>query len=155
MNEFLGNVMRFVAKRFDTLETIFVVLFSVGMALLMTETIEIKGFKIAEWTLWISLGGLILVYWIMSYHKTEKDMAMLNIFVNKLTWLGYAVAVLGILLKVQFEEKAEYALLAGLLAIALSIGLNIYLIIKKELKSKRNIVRGAIIGIIALFLYTM
>jgi len=153
MNEFLGNVMRFVSKRFDTLETIFVVLFSLGMVLLMTETIEIANFRIAEWTLWISLGGMILIYWIISYKKESEQ--ILNIFVHKLTWLGYAVAVLGILLKLQFENNAEYALLAGIIAVSLNIILNIYLIIKKKLKSKINIVRGVIIGIISLFLLSM
>jgi len=153
MNDFLGNIMRFVSKSFDTIETVFVVLFSLGMVLLMTETVEIVNFRIAEWTLWISLGGLILVYWIISYKKENEK--LLNIFFHKLTWLGYAVAVLGILLKLQFEDKAEYALLAGIIAISLSIILNIYMIIKKELKHKKNIVRSIIIGMIALFLLSM
>ncbi len=153
MTNLLDNTKNFVFSKFDTIETVLTVLFAGGMILLMSEIVEILNFKIASWTLWMSLGGLILVYWIMSYKKTNDKQPVFNTFVHKLTWLSYATAVFGILLKVQLEEKAYYALFAGLIAVALSIVLNAYMLIRKEINGPRNIVRALIIGIIALFLF--
>lgn len=151
----MKDLVKLISQKFDLIETILTLLFAGGMVLYTTETLKIADFEIAKWTLWISLGGLIVIYWLMSYNNPAGEKTPLNVFIHKLTWLGFAVAVLGILLKLQFSDKAGIALLSGLVAIGISLAGNVYLLIKKQPKITRNIVRAVVISLIALFLYLM
>ena len=143
----INTALKAIVQKFDFLETFFVVGFATGMFLLISE--------IHIWTivLWVSLGGLILLYWVMSFYKTDVKEETLHYFSRKVTWLSFAVASLGILLKVQFNEKAEFALLAGVVAIAAALIINIYLFfIKKHKKSLKSIIRSVVFALVTIIL---
>ena len=147
MKNQLNTALAAIVKKFDFLETLFIIGFAVGMFLLISEI------HIAAPVLWASLGGIILLYWIMSFYKPNKEVSSKDFFLKKITWLSFAIATLGILLKVQFNEKAEYALLLGIIGIAVAISVNLYLIIfKKEKKLFKNIIRGIVLALVTTIL---
>lgn len=139
-----------VLKLFDILETVFTIAFVVSMALLLNEE---------EYSLKIISGVLVLIavlYWLMSLEPKSENDSLLKLYTSKATWLTLSIGVLGILMKLQFDEKANLLLLLGFLSIIFSVILNIYLYIKEKNKIKPAVfVRASIYILICLYLYTL
>lgn len=144
------NPFAFVAKKFDLLETIFAVLYAASLTIMMTEI------KFASEAVLISSLLLAFLYWIMSMQTKIKKETGLLLISTKVTWISLAVAVLGILMKIRIEEKADLLLLSGIALLFVSIFLNFYYFTKTRTPFKfATIIRAFIFLIISLFLYSL
>lgn len=139
-----------LSKYFDIIETVLVILFAITVTIL---TREIKYSIIA-----VSVSSILLafLYWIMSFESRNENDSKFKYYSGKFTWIALAVAVLGILLKFQFDEKSEMMLFVSILVLIISIILNIVLKIKEKAKVKPAVyVRALIYILVCLFLYSL
>jgi predicted membrane channel-forming protein YqfA (hemolysin III family) len=144
------TIYNFVSKHFDLAETILVILFAVGLILITNEV---------KYTLKIMMGvtvALAVLYWIMSFEPRKREDSGLKFFSSKISWISLALAVFGILMKLQFEEKADLLLLVSFICLSGSIILNLVTYFKEKSQIKvATFVRSSIYILVCLFLYTL
>jgi len=145
-----NNLYKAIAKYFDAIETILILVFVISMGLIL---FEINHAIIVISSVIILLA---LLYWFMSMEPRTENDTTLKLYTKKLTWISLSLSVLGLLMKLQFDEKANIMLLLGIVLIFISLILN-YIIWKKE-KEKIKIavfVRALLFILISLYLYTL
>ncbi len=146
----IKSIYNFISKYFDLLETILVILFAIGLTLLIYEVkYSIKAVMVVSIV-------LAFFYWIMSFEPRNKEDSTLKLISSKITWISLAIGVFGILMKLQFEEKADLLLFVGILTLLSSIIINLVLYFKEKSKLKiATFVRAFIYILVCLFLYTL
>jgi len=139
-----------ISKYFDTIETIALLTFVAGTMMLL------KDYENAIKVVWFGLGGLIILYWLMAVEPKTDEETIFAMVIRKLTWIAFSISLVGIVLKFEFDDKAEPALLAGFVSVIISMILTIYVSVKETKKLNiKNIVRAIIIGSICIFIYTL
>lgn len=137
----------FVEKRFDLLETIFVIMVSVSLFLL-TQMIKYSAY--------ITMGSLALLailYWAMTLKPADRQMLFVS-YTRKLIFLSYCISCVAIITKINLDENyTNYAYIALAMCAA-----NIILTIihktkyNQEKKFKAHIIRSLIFALVLWFL---
>jgi len=144
------SILLQLSKYFDTIETIALLIFVGGMYMILNELED------AIKVIWFGLGSLTLLYWAMTLEAKGDNETNLAMIIRKLSWIGFTISIVGIIMKFQFDDKAELALLGGFLAVIATLIMTIFISIKEAKKLNiKNMVRAIIIAFICLFIYTL
>ncbi len=145
------GISAFLLKYFDTIETVCAIGFSAGMILL------IQQIKFAPEVLWVSLIALALLYWFAAIAPTESKESNFELFFRKIKWIGFALAVIGILLRLQFSDKSYQLLAIGGVMCLIIIALHYYraMKLKNRTDHKSGLIRAFILGFISLYLFAL
>jgi lipopolysaccharide export LptBFGC system permease protein LptF len=139
----------FINKYFDSFETIFLLIFASGIAMILLQK------KLAIYILGTGTATLAILYWLKAIeHNSDTDKK--NRYSQKLVWYSMMIAPLAIFSKLNLYDKSNEFMIFSLVLLSLS------LIIRIIQKSKNptdvpysDIVRLATTIIIAFFIFTL
>ncbi len=136
-----------IYKHFDTLETIFLLIFAAGLIAIFNEVTN------AKYILGAGAGLLSVLYLIRSNQKSEDKKFDIT---NKIAWYGLIITPLALYAKIQIYEESNILLEIALAILAIALILKIYQKVKDKNKVKNaDIIRLVIAIIITLVLFAL
>ena len=122
-----------ISKHFDTIETVVIVGFAIGMVLMLQEI------EHSKMVIKISLGVLAILYWIRSTERKENQDRKEKIS-EKLMWYSLVITPIALLSKFEFKDNANVFLIVSMGLLVAAMIYRIY----ERLNSKNKINGGEI-----------
>ena len=124
----IKNLSNFVAKYLSFLETLLIVSTTVSMYLLYQVVTN------SQYAVWISLGLLAAVYWLMAMRPFETKVAGIRIAIRRLVYLAYTFGALSIMAALSFNDEVNAKPLE--IATLAFLGVSVVLLVIKRVKLK-------------------
>lgn len=150
---FRNKFFDFITRYFDAFESLFIILLSVSLLLL------VNVIHYSQYYVYASLGLLALLYWLMAMRPFEKKVAGIRIVIRRVVYVAYLLSSLSILasLKFDYEVKPVPMITASLVFLAVSA---VLLLVKKykmkeSQKTGAHLVRSSVFAVILVWLLLM
>jgi len=137
-----------ISKHFDTLETIFLIIFAIGLGTILLQ----KSFSIYVF----GAGSILLaiLYWIKAIQRNNTENLKIR-YSEKFVWYSLMIAPIAIFSKLNLYEKSDLFLLFSIILMLIALIIRLYQKISKKAEVPNSDITRLIIAlIISSFLYS-
>ncbi len=143
------NLRKIINKHFDTLETIFLIIFATGMVFLVKEMPYVKTIIIA------GIVGFVFIYWFKSTERIEKE-PIRQAISRKLVWYSMMIFPIAAYSKLNMYPNSDKFLIFATAIAFISLIIRIIQKIKKSIIIKNSeIIRLIIVIILGISLFAL
>ena len=149
----IKKLSEFVAKYFNLFETLFVLSLTVSLFLMTME------FSKAIYGVWISLGLLALMYFIMNLRRFETPVPGIMVALRRIVYLAYTFSTLSLMSALSFDDYVDTRMLSIFSLVLL--GITVALMLLKKFKMHNDseffstMLRCAVFGTLQIWLLMM
>lgn len=151
----IKNISEFVAKYFNLLETLVLLIVTTCLVVLTCEVAK------AIYGVWISLGLLAFLYFLMMMRRfdSEKKVAGIRIVIRRVVYSSYMLSTLAFLSALTFNADVDSRGLAIASLCFLAVAVVLLLLKRFKMKEKpefvSNIIRCSVFAIVMVWLLIM
>ncbi len=143
----------FVAKYFNHFETLFVLSLTASLFMMYLE------FSKAIYGVWVSLGLLALLYFVMQLRKFETKVAGIRIVMRRVVYLSYTFSTLAFMSALTFDDTVDTKSLSIFSLCLLGVSIVLLLLRRFKMNEKQeffsNMLRCIVFGVLQVWLLMM